>query len=366
MTTPLTLAEHVAGAEVLVCCGSGGVGKTTSAAALGMQAALQGRRAVVVTIDPAKRLADALGVPGGLSNEPLQLTVPGDGELWALMLDPATTFDGLVRANAADPDQAARILANGFYRNVAGSLSGTQEYMAAERLHALHADPRFDLVIVDTPPTRNALDFLDAPGTLAKFIDHPLFRLLMMPTRRGMKVLNLAAQPVLRTIGRVVGGDVLADAVAFFQAFSGMETGFRQRADEVMDLLRSDVTRFVLIASPREDTIEEACFFAGRLAHSELEVAAVVVNRCTPSFGAPPATRPRAAATAALYDNLVELRASAVAEREQAAMLLVTTGVPSGTHTTWVPTLPFDVHTMESLGSIRSLLFDGPLTAGSV
>ena len=358
MTAPLTLAEHLAGAEVLVCCGSGGVGKTTSAAALGMQAARQGRRAVVVTIDPAKRLADALGVPGGLSNEPLQLTVPGDGELWALMLDPATTFDGLVRANAADPDQAERILANGFYRNVAGSLSGTQEYMAAERLHALHADPRFDLVIVDTPPTRNALDFLDAPGTLAKFIDHPLFRLLMMPTRRGMKVLNVAAQPVLRTIGRVVGGDVLADAVAFFQAFSGMETGFRQRADEVMELLRSDVTRFVLIASPREDTIEEACFFAGRLASSDLEVAAVVVNRCTPSFGEPPATRPRAAATAALYDNLVELRANAAAEREQAAALLVTPGVPVGTHTTWVPTLPFDVHTMESLGSIRSLLFD--------
>ena len=117
-------------------------------------------------------------------------------------------------------------------------------------LMELSPPPRFDLVIVDTPPTRNALDFLDAPGTLAKFIDHPLFRLLMMPTRRGMKVLNVAAQPVLRTIGRVVGGDVLADAVAFFQAFSGMETGFRQRADEVMELLRSDVTRFVLVASP--------------------------------------------------------------------------------------------------------------------
>ena len=231
MTNPgdTTLLQHLAAADVVVCCGSGGVGKTTVSAALGMQAARLGRRAVVVTIDPAKRLADALGVPGGLTNDPVQLTIDASGELWALMLDTATTFDGLVRANAENPEQAERILANRFYRNVAGSLSGTQEYMAAERLHALHADPRFDLVIVDTPPTRNALDFLDAPSTLARFIDHPLFKLLMVPTRRGLKVLNLAAQPVLKTIGRVVGGDVLADAVAFFQAFSGMETGFRDR-----------------------------------------------------------------------------------------------------------------------------------------
>lgn len=352
-----TLADHLSTAEVVVCCGSGGVGKTTTAAALGMHAALLGRRAVVVTIDPAKRLADALGVPGGLGNEPVRLAVPGEGELWALMLDTATTFDGLVRANASDPEQAERILANGFYRNVAGSLSGTQEYMAAERLHALHHDERFDLVIVDTPPTRNALDFLDAPGTIAKFIDHPLFKLLMMPTRRGMKVLNLAAQPLLKTIGKVVGGDVLADAVAFFQAFAGMETGFRERADAVMALLHSDVTRFVLVASPRADTIEEACYFAGRLASSELSVGAVVVNRCTPTFGPAPAKRPRAAAMAALYDNLLELQTDAATEREQAAALLHTTGIPEGTEVTWVPTLPGDVHSLEALATIRGLLF---------
>ena len=180
-----TLAEHIGNAQIVVCCGSGGVGKTTVAAALGMQAARMGRRAVVATIDPAKRLADALGIPGGLGNEPAQLKINEPGELWALMLDTASTFDGLVRANAETPEQAERILANGFYRNVAGSLSGTQEYMAAERLHALHDDKRFDLVIIDTPPTRNALDFLDAPNTLTKFIDHPLFKLLMLPTRRS-------------------------------------------------------------------------------------------------------------------------------------------------------------------------------------
>ena len=352
-----SLEQHLADAQVIVCCGSGGVGKTTAAAALGMEAARLGRRAVVVTIDPAKRLADALGVPGGLSNEPVRLEVAGSGEMWALMLDTASTFDGLVRANAADEEQAERILANGFYRNVAGSLSGTQEYMAAERLHALHRDQRFDLVIVDTPPTRNALDFLDAPRTIARFLDHPLFKLLMMPTRRGLKVLNVAAQPVLKTIGKVVGGDVLTDAVAFFQAFAGMETGFRSRADDVLALLHSDVTRFVLVASPRADTIEEACFFAERLQHAHLGVGAVVVNRCTPVFGELPANRPRAAEQAALYDNLAELNATALVEREQAQALLTGTGVPAGVHTTWVPTLAGDVHTIDALETVRDLLF---------
>jgi anion-transporting ArsA/GET3 family ATPase len=359
MTEPAvsTLADHLAQAGVLICCGSGGVGKTTAAAALGLQAALLGRRTVVVTIDPAKRLADALGVPDGLTNDPIQLPVDGPGELWALMLDTATTFDGLVRANAADDDQAERILANRFYRNVAGSLSGTQEYMAAERLHALHHDPRFDLVIVDTPPTRNALDFLDAPSTLARFIDHPLFKMLMLPTRRGLKVLNIAAQPVLKTIGKVVGGDVLADAVAFFQAFAGMETGFRQRADEVIVLLASDITRFVLVASPRADTVEEARYFAARLRTGGLEVGAVIVNRCTPTFGDPPARRPRAADKVALYDNLLELHATAATEREHVAGLLADSAMPAGVDTTFVPMLPGDVHTMASLAAIRSLLF---------
>jgi anion-transporting ArsA/GET3 family ATPase len=347
------LDEIIDAAEVVVCCGSGGVGKTTTAAALGLEAARRGRRAVVVTIDPARRLADALGVSGGLTNEPLRLP-SGDcgGELWALMLDTASTFDGLVTANAASAEQAERILANPFYRNIAGSLSGTQEYMAAERLHALHADPRFDIVIVDTPPTRNALDFLDAPNTLTRFIDHPLFKLMMLPTRRGLKVLSVATQPVMRMISRVVGGEVVADAMAFFQAFSGMETGFRQRADEVLGLLRSDATRFVLVASPRSDTVEEARFFAGRLRASNLAVGALVVNRSTPVFGVPPSRRPRGDA-GVLYDNLVELLAMAAAERQHLAALTEDTGAEA----TWVPLLASDVHDTEGLAAIRTLLF---------
>jgi len=224
--------------------------------------------------------------------------------------------------------------------------------MAAERLHALHNDPRFDVVIVDTPPTRNALDFLDAPNTLTRFIDHPLFKLMMLPTRRGLRMLGLATQPVMRMISKVVGSEVLADAMAFFHAFSGMETGFRQRADEVLTLLGSAATCFVLVTSPRSDTVDEALFFAGRLRKSALAVAALIVNRSTPEFGEPPVLRPRDEA-AALYDNLVELQAMAAAERRHLAGLVDDTGAES----TWVPLLPSDVHDHEGLSAIRSLLF---------
>jgi anion-transporting ArsA/GET3 family ATPase len=356
------IAAALDDAEVVVCCGSGGVGKTTTAAALGLELAARGRRVVVVTIDPARRLADALGLPDGLGNEPTRLVVDGSldgGELWATMLDTAATFDGIVRANADTPDQAERILANRFYRNIAGALSGTQEYMAAERLHALHADPRFDVVVVDTPPSRHALDFLEAPGTLSRFLDHPLFRLLMLPTRRGLKVLNVAAQPVLRTIGKVVGGEVLADAIAFFQAFEGMETGFRERADEVTALLRAPATRFVLVASPRRDTAEEAAFFADRLTESSLHVAALVVNRCTPDFGTPAV--PRRAADAALWANLDELTAAVTAERVQIADLTARVG---DAPVAWVPLLAGDVHDLDALHAIRHLLFDSGRVGG--
>lgn len=342
------LLEH---SRIVVCCGTGGVGKTTTAAALGLEAARRGRRVVVVTIDPARRLADALGVTGGLGNDPVRIEVAAPGEMWALMLDTATTFDGLVRAHATDVGQAERILDNTFYRNIAGSLSGTQEYMAAERLHALHLDPRFDLVIVDTPPTRHALDFLDAPGTLSRFLDHPLFRMLMLPTRRGLQVLNIASQPVLRTIGKVVGGDVLADAVAFFQAFAGMETGFRERADEVLALLNGSSARFVLVASPRADTLDEADYFADRLAAVGIGVAAVVLNRCTPDFGPPEEPRSVDGELAALYDNLDELRATARLEQEAAAELL-----GRARSAVLVPMLAGDVHDMDTLELVRAAL----------
>ena len=168
---------------------------------------------------------------------------------------------------------------------MAGSLSGTQEYMAAETLHLLAGDERFDLVVVDTPPTRSALDFLAAPGVLARFLDHRLFKLLMLPARPGMRMINVATQPVLRAIGKVVGSDVLADAVAFFQAFAGMEAGFRQRADDVIALLRAPSTVFVLVAAPRREAVAEAAWFAGQLAEQGIDHVAGVANRVHPPFG---------------------------------------------------------------------------------
>lgn len=361
--------ELVAQATIIICCGSGGVGKTTSAAAIALRAARTGRRAVVVTIDPAKRLADALGL-GALSNEPAQIALPGGdhGELWAMMLDTRTTFDDLVVRHARDEDQAQRILDNRFYRNIAGALSGTQEYMAAEKLFELHGDDRFDLVVVDTPPTRNALDFLDAPGRLVRFLDHRLYRILMTPTRLGMKVMNVAAQVFLRTMSRLVGGEVIADAIAFFQAFDGMEAGFRERAESVTGLLRADATSYVLVASPRADTVIEATFFADKLADNHLAVAGVVVNRLHPSFGSGTAAKATSAAKAArrvgdvvlaeLWENLAELRQ--VAEREVVAL------GPLLTHAREAPIagvtlLASDVHDLDGLDEVAGQIFaDGP------
>lgn len=281
------MIDVIDASDVIVCCGSGGVGKTTTAAVLGLEAARRGRRVVVVTIDPARRLADALGLTDGLASQPQRIDVPfgvGGGELSAMMLDSAATFDGLVQAYADDEDQVERILNNPFYRNMARAMSGTQEYMAAETLHALHHDDRFDLVVVDTPPSRNALDFLQAPGVLSRFLDHRVFKLAMLPTRSGLKIVGVAAQPIFKAIGRIVGSDVLIDALAFFQAFAGMESGFRERADDVVALLRADRTSFVVVASPRHDTISEAVWFAQQLRDQGVGVAASIVNRVVPSF----------------------------------------------------------------------------------
>ena len=354
-----SMRELVSDSSVVVCCGSGGVGKTTAAAVVGMHAARAGRRAVVVTIDPAKRLADALGLDSGLSSEPQLIravTADGDGELWAMMLDTAATFDGLVRTHAADGDQADRILTNPFYRNMASAMSGTQEYMAAETLHALHNDDRFDLVVVDTPPSRNALDFLDAPGVLSRFLDHKIFRLAMLPTRSGLKVFGAAAQPIFKAIGKVVGSDVLTDSLAFFQAFSGMETGFRERADDVVALLRAEETKFVVVASPRHDTITEAVWFTRQLQDQGIALGGAIVNRLVPDFGSAPADPgdDASSALAALVANVVELHAIRDAELAALQPLLDLAG---DAPVALLPLLDRDVHDLEALDRIGSDLF---------
>jgi anion-transporting ArsA/GET3 family ATPase len=349
---PASIGELVETARILICAGSGGVGKTTAAAVLAMEAAHRGRRAVVVTIDPARRLADALGLDE-LGNEPGVIAGGWDGELWALMLDTKTTFDELVAKYAADDDQIERILDNRFYRNISGALSATQEFMAMEKLYALHEEGDFDLIVVDTPPTRNALDFLDAPGTLTRFLDHPLYRVLMAPTRGLVKAVNFAAQALLRTASRIVGTEVIDDVLGFFQAFEGMEEGFRARASKVDELLEADGTHFVLVASPRRDTIVEAAFFADQLSGAEVPISALVVNRMHPRFGSAPPAEARARADelegtdlGALCANLADF--GLVAEREEEHLVDLAARVEPAP-VVRVPFLQSDVHDVAGL-----------------
>jgi anion-transporting ArsA/GET3 family ATPase len=332
----------------------------------------------VVTIDPARRLADALGLEE-LTNLPRRVAGDWPGELWALMLDTRSTFDALVERYAASPEQAERILENRLYRNLAQALSGTQEYMAMEKLYELHdtgaVEPggrpvRFDLIVVDTPPTRNALDFIDAPRRLTHFLDNRIFRLLVKPTGAYLRAVNLATQTFLRTVSRVVGSEVVSDAVAFFQAFEGMEEGFRNRAKRVFELLSDGSTAFVLVASAHRDAVGEGLFFSQKLAEAGIDVDVLVVNRLHPRFGGVAASesagalRERAASLAGtalgpLYANLADFRHVAESEEVQVAAL---SGRMPTTPVVRVPFLRGDVHDVAGLRALGGSLFgrDGP------
>jgi anion-transporting ArsA/GET3 family ATPase len=349
-TADPSLAALVDRSRIVVCAGTGGVGKTTTAAAVALQAAERGRRAVVVTIDPARRLADALGC-GKLVNEPrlIEGVGTGDGSLHALMLDTRETFDALVRRYSSDETQASRILSSRFYRNVAGSLSGTGDYMAMEKLHDLHESGRFDLIVVDTPPTRNALSFLDAPRLISRLLENRLYRVLVTPTRGVARTASSAVHLVVRQLTRIVGADVVDDAIAFFRAFDGMEYGFEQRANDVLALLRSDAAAFVLVASPRADTVDEARHFASRLTDSGIDVRAVVVNRATPTFGDPSLPPDDSPAAEALRD----FRALAAREHRQIDVLRT---IAPDAPVTIVPLLDEDVRDLAGLRVIGSHL----------
>ena len=366
----MSLDQLLTGPEVIVCCGPGGVGKTTVAASLGLECARRGRRACVVTIDPARRLANALGL-SHVHDAPRRVDGEWPGELWALMLDTKSTFDALVTRYAATEEQAEEILRNSLYRNVSAVLSGTHEYMAMEKLYELHdqgavapdGEPvHFDLIVVDTPPTRNALDFVDAPRRLTRFLDNRIFRLLMRPTRAYLRAMSVATQAFLRTLSKVVGSDVVADVVAFFQAFEGMEEGFRYRAQEVSQLLSSQATAFVLVASPARDAVREAVFFAEKLDEAGIATAALVVNRVHPRFGAPPSEEP-VPNLAPFYANLAGLSGGAEGEDRLRAEL---TARVRPAPVVRVPILSRDVHDLDGLEEVARHLFadDGPDPAG--
>jgi len=355
-------------AHVILCCGTGGVGKTTTSAALALAAARRGRKTVVVTIDPAKRLADALGL-SSLTNQPTTIdralwdpeaTAPSTGQLSALMLDVKHTFDGLVQRYSDTPEQATRILENRVYMNLAGALSGTQEYMAAEKLYELHDSGTFDLIVVDTPPSRHALDFLDAPDRLLRLLDNRLFRVLMGSTRTGLKVASSALHRLFRTIARAAGPEVIDDVVLFLQAFEGMEAGFRERSEQVVALVEDPATQFVIVTTPRTEAIAEAEYFADRLADDGHTVAGLVVNRVHPEFGGPPPELARAWAErvpdSPLAEHLVNLADFAqVAARERA--LVSTVGDRVGAqHSASLAFLPSDVHDLTALRRVASAL----------
>ena len=306
--------------RIIVCCGSGGVGKTTVAAAVGLRAAERGRHVVVLTVDPARRLAQSMGlssldntprlVPGvGAASRPhetdrtSQNQTNGAGSLHAMMLDMKRTFDEIVEAHS-DPDRAAQILANPFYQSLSSGFSGTQEYMAMEKLGQLRRAEDWDLIVVDTPPSRSALDFLDAPQRLGRFLDGRLLRLLTAPAKVGgrayLRVLNAGFGVVTGALTKILGAQVLRDAQTFVTALDTMFGGFRERAEYTYQLLRAPGTSFLVIAAPEQDALREASYFVERLAVEGMPLAGLILNRVHRS----PAARLSAARSLAAAESL--------------------------------------------------------------
>ena len=285
--------------RIIVCCGSGGVGKTTTAAAVGLRAAERGRDVVVLTVDPARRLAQSMGL-SELDNSPRKIEgISGEGELHAMMLDMKRTFDEIVEAHS-DPDRAKTILANPFYQSLSSSLSGTQEYMAMEKLGQLHRSGAWDLIVVDTPPSRNALDFLDAPERMGRFLDGRFMKILAAPAktggRLGVKVLTAGFGMFTSVINKVIGVQLLRDVQTFVAAFDTMFGGFRERAQKTYELLQTPGTAFLVVAAPEPDALREASYFVERLANDRMPLAGLVVNRVHDADGSLSAARSLAAA----------------------------------------------------------------------
>jgi anion-transporting ArsA/GET3 family ATPase len=274
------------GRRMVICAGSGGVGKTTTSAAIATGMASRGLKVCVLTIDPAKRLADSLGLEE-LGNEARRVDpsliegqgVEMEGELWAMMLDAKATFDELVRRHAPDEETRERVLSNRIYQQISNALAGSQEYMAMEKLFELHSEGRFDLLVLDTPPSRDALDFLDAPRRLTQFIEGKSMKVFMKPTGIGMKIAGRGASVMFGILKRLVGFDLLADLQEFFTAFSGMVEGFQERAKRVNELLADPATSFLVVCGPQGEPISEAVYFHRKLVEAKLPFGGVIVNK---------------------------------------------------------------------------------------
>jgi anion-transporting ArsA/GET3 family ATPase len=359
--------------RIIVCCGSGGVGKTTTAASLALRAAERGRKVVVLTIDPARRLAQSMGIEA-LDNTPRPVpgVSTGSGSLDAMMLDMKRTFDEVVESQAS-PEKARQILNNPFYIAVSSSFAGTQEYMAMEKLGQLDKDARasgrWDLIVVDTPPSRSALDFLDAPERLSSFLDGKFMRLLLAPARGPARMMTAGFNMVTKAVTTIIGGQVLSDMQAFVSAFDTLFGGFRQRAQRTFELLQADGTSFLVVAAPEPDALREAAYFVERLSAEHMPLAGLVVNRTSVQ----PDVDLSAAAAMSGYERLRDssddasrtaaglLRLHAdrrlIVERETRLRGRFATAHPD-VATVVLPALPTDVHDLDGLRSIGSLLSD--------
>ncbi|MDA2988413.1 MAG: AAA family ATPase [Actinomycetota bacterium] len=362
--------------SILVCTGSGGVGKTTSAAALALRAAERGRHVCVLTIDPARRLAQAMGLTE-LDNTPRPVPgITGAGSLHAMMLDMKRTFDEVVEAHA-DPDRAQQILSNPFYQALSSSFAGTQEYMAMEKLGQLRAqeDAPWDLIVVDTPPSRSALDFLDAPARLGSFLDGRFIRILTAPARgagRGLGRLAAAGFGIFTgVLGKILGAQVLTDVGTFVVAIDTTFGGFRERADQTFALLQDESTRFLVVAAPEPDALREASYFVERLRDEDMPLGGLIVNRVQ-SVDQSLMTADTAVATAQrltqddasepLTARLLDLHALRLRERERQHHLTERfTGAHPGVPVAQVPALAEDVHDLEGLREIGDLLAQGQM-----
>ncbi|MCV7193361.1 ArsA family ATPase [Mycolicibacterium brumae] len=346
--------------RVVVCCGAGGVGKTTTAAAMALRAAEYGRHVVVLTIDPARRLAQALGIES-LGNTPQQVPLDetAPGTLHAMMLDMRRTFDEMVLEHS-DAELADSILNNQFYQTVATSLAGTQEYMAMEKLGQLLAEDRWDLVVVDTPPSRNALDFLDAPKRLGSFMDGRLWKLLLAPGRGIGRIVTGVVGLAMKAISTILGSQMLSDASNFVQSLDSTFGGFRERADRTYELLKRSGTQFVVVSAAEPDALREASFFVDRLSEESMPLAGLILNRTHPTLSDLSVERAvdgaedlEKADPASLGAGVLRIHADrARTAKRELRLLSRFTGANPHVALVGVPSLPFDVSDLDALQAI--------------